>query len=302
MKFRHLAMLAVLLFTSSLLFADGGRRDRIGFGGGGRPGDHIGFPEPTLPGYDTTVELQVNRYFQEREQLDLLADYYIVSQLRGKLIKDITIFAATERGMGEAQLLLNGQQLERGQIVAQRVNAYTFRVDPFANEVERSLRSAVLNLRGKFYIEKVVFNLLERDNRHDPFPMPPIPTTQIIRQQMNERILGEGGLDLFRIFNLSATSRGQTIKSVTVSGRSVRGIGLSELLVNGQSTGVRQQIKEGPNSVTFNLGFGSRVGENLQALQIHLMGLMVIEEISMEVESLNTPQWPDVGRPLDRRH
>jgi hypothetical protein len=188
-------------------------------------------------------------------------------------------------GQGEAQLLLNGQTLERSQIVGRNISTYTFRVDPFANSVGQSLRSIALALKGRFYIGTVTFNLLQiEDRRPDPFPIP-LPTNEIVRQQVNERIMGEGGLELFRLFGLGMSRQGQVIKKVTITGRSDRGLGMAELQINGQSVGVRQTISDRDSIISFDMPAGLRIGQELRMLQVRMVGFLNISEVSVEIET-----------------
>jgi hypothetical protein len=297
MNLKNVVLYALLLLSSNITLADSDREQ----GDRQRGGGQISFPnqQPSWPSSSApaNVELQVGNYFNGMAQLDLLKDYYTANQLQGQIIKDITIFAATERGQGTAALLLNGQQLEREQVVSQRVGSYTFKVDQFGNSVGRNLRTISLNMRGNFFIEKVVFNLVQTnstgDSRRDPFPTP-APRNEIVTQKVNQRIMEEGGVELFRLFGLGLSRQGQIVKRITLTANSARGMGMAELLVNGKAIGMQQRLSEMTNTVSFDLAPGSRIGQALLALQIHVRGMVNIEAVSIEFESqMSGPSLPD---------
>jgi hypothetical protein len=300
MKYANITLSTLLLFSlsSTLVHADfeherehGNQRQRPGQGAGQSP---IGFPsqQPSRPTTISNVELQVNNYFQGQAQLDLLQDFYISNQLNGQRIQDISIIASTEAGRGEAQLLLNGQQLEQGKTVSQGMNTYTFIVDPFANMVGQSLRTISLNLRGRFFIQKVIFNLAQQGQGGswpNPYPMPvPQPRNEIVRQIVNESITEEGGIELFRLFNLGMVRQGQTVKRITITGRSNRGFGMADLQINGQIMSAPQRLAEYQSTLTFDLASGSRIGQEIRSLQIHLRGMVQIDEVTIEIENQAT--------------
>lgn len=294
MKLAHITLSALLLLSSTLSLADSereGRGDNRRGSDQGRPGNTIGFPapQPTRPMPNQMVELQVNNYFQGNSQLDLLQDYYISSQLRGQRIQDITIVAATEAGQGVAQLIINGQQSEQGQTVSQNLQNYTFRVGPFSNTLGQTLRTASLNLRGRFFIQKVIFNLLQQGSDQWPQPVP-TPRNEIVRQQVDQRINEEGGIELFRLFGLGMSRQGQIIKRVTITGSSARGGGMADLLVNGQMITSPQRLSEYSNTVSFDLGAGQRIGQEIRTLQVHLRGMIQISEVTIEIENKGSEQ------------
>lgn len=312
---RHV-VLSALLLSSSMVHAD-----NIGWGGGrgngrpefpgnsGAPGG-ANFPgrptqpsQPSLPSdpwgtqdpwgngsggvsSQAVVEEQIQNYFQGQSRLDLLSDSYIRQQLLGKRVRDITIIASTEQGQGQASLVLNGQSLESSKIVARQMASYTFRVDPFANSVGQSLRTIELSMQGRFYVEKVIFNLLETSGPNGPgHGRPPEgPATEVIRQELNERIQQEGGLELFRMFNLGMERRGQAVSRVTVLARSSRGFAQGSLMINNQQAGVAQSIGMGQSRLTFDLTSGMRIGDQIQGLRLYFRGDVQIDEVSIEFD------------------
>lgn len=313
-----------LLVVSNALIA----QDRIGWGNqpGAGPGREPGFgsrpvePRPPRDQFDPfdprdpwedqrdeqredqrDVELQVNRYFQGQDRLDLLADYYIKAQLERKKIKEVIITASTERGQGTAQLLANGQALESAKTVARQMAQYTFRVDQFGNTVGQNLRSLEIQMQGKFYVEKAVFVIAKNNGPIGPGPgYPPVPQYEVVRQQLNETIQGEGGLHLFRMFNLGAERQGQIIKRVTVLARSQRGSAQAQLLINDQNSGQAQLIGMGSTRLTFDLYAGQKIGREIQGLRLYFRGNVVIEEVSLEIEKNNGGQYPGPA-PIERR-
>jgi hypothetical protein len=317
---RHV-VLSALLLSSSLVHADnigwGDGRGDGGRGNGrpefpGNPGAPGGanFPgRPTQPSQPTqptdpwgtqdpwgngsggvssqsVVEEQIQNYFQGQSRLDLLSDSYIRSQLLGKRVRDITIIASTEQGQGQASLVLNGQSLESSKIVARQMASYTFRVDPFANSVGQSLRTIELSMQGRFYVEKIIFNLLENSGPNGPGPgrPPEGPATEVVRQQLNEHIQQEGGLELFRMFNLGMERSGQAVSRVTVLARSSRGFAQASLMVNNQQSGVAQSVGMGQSRLTFDLTQGMRIGNQIQGLRLYFRGDVQIDEVSIEFD------------------
>jgi hypothetical protein len=125
-------------------------------------------------------------------------------------------------------------------------------------------------------------------------PMP-APRNEIVRQQVNERITDEGGIELFRLLGLGMTRQGQAIKRVTITGRSDRGFGMADLQVNGQLTSAPQRLSDYSNTLTFDLPQGLRIGQEIRSLQIHLRGMIQIDEVSIEID--NQSGRPDSGSP-----
>lgn len=302
MIFKHLVLSALLLSST---FAEA---DSIGWGN--RPGNPNRPTRPTQPTMPTrptdpwgneapqsqtrAVEENIQNYFNGQSRLDLLSDQYVRFQLQGLRIKDITIVASTEQGQGQATLALNGQSLESSKLVARQMASYTFRVDPFANVVGQSLRTIELGMQGRFYVEKVIFNILETSGPNGPNPPRPPegPQVEIVRQQLNERIQQEGGLELFRMFNLGLERQGQAIRRVTVLARSARGFGQASLMVNNQQASASQSLSSSSTRLTFELSQGMRVGAEIQGLRLYFRGDITVEEVSIEIERRAGGQFP----------
>lgn len=245
-------------------------------------------------------EVQIREYFMGQSRLDLFRDAYTRSRLQGERIRDIEITASTEMGNGQARLLLNGQALESAQTIDRSMRSYTFRVDPFANQAGQSLRTLELEMRGRFYVEKVVFNVLQAQRPPGPGPVNPgWPQVEVVRQQLNETIQGEGGLHLFRLFNLGAERQGQALRRVTVLARSARGQAQAQLLINDQTSAQAQLIGVSSTRLTFETN-GMRIGQQIQGLRLQVRGNAVIEEVSLEFEGRNVPG-PGPGPIQERR-
>lgn len=307
---RHLLLCSLLL--SSTLSSTAVLADSIGWGNRpGNPNRPTRPTEPTRPAEPTrptdpwgngggqqsparSIEENIQNYFNGQSRLDLLSDHYIRSQLEGLRIKDITIVASTEQGQGQASLMLNGQSLESSKVVARQMASYTFRVDPFANVVGQSLRTIDLGMQGRFYVEKVIFNILETSGPNGPGPTRPPqgPQVEIVRQQLNERIQQEGGLELFRMFNLGLERQGQSIRRVTVLARSARGFGQASLMINNQQASSSQNIDFNSSRLTFELNQGMRVGSEIQGLRLYFRGDITVEEVSIEIEKRSGGQIP----------
>jgi hypothetical protein len=304
MNLKHLVLSALLLSSSTV------HADNIGWGN--RPGQPQRPTQPNRPNQPNqpmdpwgnggggqesqarTVEENIQSYFNNQSRLDLLSDQYIRSQLQGSRIRDITIVASTEQGQGQAFLVLNGQSIESSKVVARQMASYTFRVDPFANVVGQSLRTIELSMQGRFYVEKVIFNMLENSgpNGPGPTPQPSGPQVEVVRQQLNERIQQEGGLDLFRMFNLGLERQGQSIRRVTVLARSSRGMGQGSLMINNQQASSSQNVGQDSTRLTFELSQGMRIGQEIQRLQLYFRGDIAVEEVSIEIERRGGGQIP----------
>ena len=326
MGFKNVVLCALLLASASV------SADSIGWGQGqgrpGQPGQQPGLPQfpnqpnrPTQPNFPnqptqptqpnlpndpwgngngngnsssaSVVEENVQRYFDRASRLDLIADSYIRSQLQGSRIQSITIVASTEQGQGQASLVLNGQSIESSKIVARQMAQYNFRVDPFANVVGLSLRSIELSMQGRFYVEKFIFNLRENSGSDCRGPCrPPESQVEVVRQQLNERIQQEGGLELFRMFNLGMERQGQIVKRVTVVARSARGMGQASLMVNNQQASSIQNISFDSTRLSFDLSQGMRIGQEIQGLRLYFRGDITVDEVSIEIEKRGGGQIP----------
>ena len=249
-------------------------------------------------------EVMIREYFQGQSRLDLLRDAYTRSRLQGERVSEVVITASTEMGRGDARVLVNGMSTIEGvQNVERALRDYSFRIDPFANIVGQSLRTLDLEMRGRFYVEKVVFNIVRVNTPPGPGPgHPGRPQIEVVRQQLNETIQGEGGLNLFRTFNLGAERQGQSLRKVTILARSARGNAQAQLHVNDQSSGISQAIGMNPTRLSWELS-GQRIGQHIQGLRLQIRGNVVIEEVSLEIETRSAPgPGPgNPGNPLDRR-
>lgn len=328
MNLKHV-VLSALLLSSSMVHADnigwGDGRGNGGAGGMGRPRPE----EPRRPNEPTrptdpwenndpwgnqndnrgdrnnrgqTVESQIRQYFQGQSTLDLVSDQYIRSQLRGHSLRSISIVASTQGGNGRASLVLNGQSIESSQEVERQMATYTFRVDPRNNDIGRDLKRIELSMQGKFYVEKVIFNLLEDSGSNGPGPgrPPEGPATEVVRQQLNERIQQEGGLELFRMFNLANERSGQAVTRVTVLASSQRGFAQASLMVNNQQAGMMQTVSNGTR-LTFDLTAGMRIGQQIQGLRLYFRGDVVIQEVSIEFDKRGGGNGGPIPPTMERR-
>lgn len=231
--------------------------------------------------YEQVVEESVRRYFDRYASLDLLLDSYTRNQLLGRRIRDVRILMASDSGRGAAQVLANSRSLDSSVFVSRDLREYTFRLDGFSNEVGRSLRSLSLEMQGRFYVERVVFDIDEDRGPSMPFPMP--SQTEVLRQQINQTFDREGGLNLFRQFPL-LERQGQVVRRVTVVAMSRGYMGTISLLENNESFGQSQAVGVQPVRLTFELRGGERIGRELQSLRLQMNGMITVLEVSVEVE------------------
>jgi hypothetical protein len=297
MNLKKLIASTLLLTLSSSLLADirPGNDPRL-------PGNSGGGKDPwedSRPGQDPwerddreetqKEELQVRQYFMGQSRLDLLQDAYTRARIQGKEIKKIVIEASSEQGNGQARLLVNGQSSAEGaQTLPRPVTKVAYKLDSFANTVGRSLRTLELEMKGRIYVEKVIFHVVEAQRPPGPGPgNPGQPQIEVVRQQLNETIQGEGGLNLGRVFNLTER-QGQALARVTILARSARGQAQAQLLVNDQTSAQAQLIGMSSTRITFETN-GMRLGQQIQSLRLQVRGNAVIEEVSLEFENRNVP-------------
>lgn len=313
MNFKHI-VLSSLVVLSSALHA----QDHIGWG---NPGGPIG------PGRDPwddrrddrrderredryedrrdyrerEIEIQIRQNIQgQNQRLDLLRDSYIRSQLLGTRIIGLAVVASTAQGQGQARILANGLPTDSGVTVARYLSTYNLRVDPLADTLGRNLRTLELETRGNFYVEKALVRVIEDRGPSGPGPgNPQQPQIEVVRQQLNEQIQGEGGLQLSRVFNLQERT-GQALRRVTILARSARGNAQAELLVNDRSIGLAQTIGISSTRLSFELN-GQRLGQEIQSLKMRFRGNLVVEEATLEIERRGNPIPPFPPMPMERR-
>jgi len=317
MNLKKLIASTLLLTLSSSLLADirPGNDPRLPGNGGGsrdpweetRPGRDPW--EDNRPGQDPweqqdetrKEEVEIRQFFMGQSRLDFFQDAYTRARLQGQELKRVVIFASSEMGNGQARLLVNGQiSAEGAQTLPRPITKFAFRLDPFANIPGRSLRTLELEMKGRIYVEKVVFHVAEAQRPPGPGPVNPgQPQIEVVRQQLNETIQGEGGLHLFRLFNLGAERQGQALRRVTVLARSQRGQAQAQLHINDQSSAQAQFIGVTSTRLTFETN-GMRIGQQIQGLRLQVRGNAVIEEVSLEFEGRSVPG-PGPGPIQERR-
>lgn len=263
---------AVLLLSSLNILADSRRGDRGEFD----PWDRDERRDRE------TLELDVRQYFEGRRSLEILNDPYTKIRIGRSKIREIQIVMATEAGRGQARLLVNNRQLENSVIVARDLSSYRFRVDSFNNDLGREVRSLLLEMQGRFYVDRVVFVLEKNRGPIDPFPGP--SRTELLRQQINQTFEREGGLNLFRQFALHQRT-GKTIKSISIVAMSNRGsYGTAMLLENNQSYGQSQMLGQSPSRIHFDLRESRGIiGHDLQSLRLQFNGSVTVLEIVIEL-------------------
>ena len=294
MNLKKLVLSTLLILSTSL------HADSIGFG------NNIPGTDPWgNQNYEREVELQLNYYYLGPYRLNLLEDSYIRGQLKGKRVKDITITASSEDGNGQIRLLTNQKSNEGTRPVSRQLQRYTFQVDPNVNTVNQNLKALEIDIRGRLYVEKVVFNLLQNNTPDYPnYPGPGTPSrpqVDVVRQQFNETIQQEGGLNLFRNFNLALERQGQTLARVTVLARSQRGHSQGQLLINEQGSSEAQLIGTSSTRLSFELQ-GQRIGREIQALRLQFRGYLIVEEVTLEfVRGGSSQPIPGPGPISERR-
>jgi hypothetical protein len=318
MKLSKLMLVSTLLLSSALQ-----AQDRIGWGDPrdprqpSQPGPIREPREPREPRQPTRpsdpwedhreqesrseVEMYIGESFFGRSQLNLLRDHYVRMQLEGKRIKEIRITTSTEQGQGRAKVLINGLERERERIIPRQLMEHSFSLDTAADQIGRELRTLELEMQGRFYVEKVVFITHQNNGPIGPGPWnPPGQKVEVLKQQLRETIQGEGGLHLFRMFNLGMERQGEVVRRVTVVARSERGHAQAQLHLNEQSQGMPELIGMGSTRLTFDLAPNMRIGREIQALRLYFRGNVVVEEVSIELEK-RSQGGGQIPGPFERR-
>jgi hypothetical protein len=154
-------------------------------------------------------------------------------------------------------------------------------------------------MQGRFYVDKVTFVLDSNSGTIDPFPMP--QQTEVLRQQINQTMDREGGLNLFRQFPL-LERQGKVIRRVSVVAMNRGyGSGSAMLLKNNDSFGESQYIGNGLTRLTFELRSEERIGRELQSLRLQFNGMITVVEVSIELDQagFGQSQGPWGGFPTD---
>jgi hypothetical protein len=178
---------------------------------------------------------------------------------------------------------------------------HSFSLDTAADQIGRELRTLELEMQGRFYVEKVVFITHQNNGPIGPGPWnPPGQKVEVLKQQLRETIQGEGGLHLFRMFNLGMERQGEVVRRVTVVARSERGHAQAQLHLNEQSQGMPELIGMGSTRLTFDLAPNMRIGREIQALRLYFRGNVVVEEVSIELEK-RSQGGGQIPGPFERR-
>lgn len=242
-------------------------------------------------GQIAVIERSVRQYHLGNNIVDLLQDFGLRRELENKELVEVGILASTEQGNGVAQLRVNRLEIGYSQTVRRDLNLHTFAVDPLRSIVGRDIFDLELNLRGRFFIDRVIFKVKERRIIEEPRER-----TEVIRQIINQTIQSEGGVTLDRVLNLAA-HQGKTIKSLSIRARALRGSARAQLLVNNM---VRTEAGLSTYTSDVRLDFFSRerLGIDVQSLRAVIKGNAIVEEVILELESRNGGNIPG---PVDPR-
>ena len=224
------------------------------------------------------VERSVRQYHVGNNIIDLLQDFGLRRELENKELVEVSILASTEQGNGVAQLRVNRLETGYAQTVRRELNLYNFSIDPLRSIVGRDIFDLELNLRGRFYIDRLVFKVRERRIIDEPRER-----TEVIRQYINQTIQGEGGITLDRVLNL-AQHQGKVIKSLSLRARSLGGFARAQLLINGL-TRAEAGLSTYTSDVRLDFHSRERLGVDVQSLRAVIKGSAIIEEVILELEN-----------------
>lgn len=249
-------------------------------------------------GQISVVERSVRQYHLGNNIVDLLQDFGLRRELENKELIEVGILASTEQGNGVAQLRVNRLETGFAQTVRRDLNLYTFAVDPLRSIVGRDIFDLELNLRGRFFVDRVIFKVRERRIIEEPRER-----VEVIRQIINQTVQGEGGVTLDRHLNL-ALHHGKVIKSLSIRARALRGSARAQLLVN-HMTRAEAGLSTFTSDVRLDFFSRERLGIDVQSLRAVIKGNAVIEEVILELENRvggggNGPVDPRLERRIER--
>lgn len=244
-------------------------------------------------GQISVVERSVRQYHLGNNIVDLLQDFGLRRELENKELIEVGILASTEQGNGVAQLRVNRLETGYAQTVRRDLNLYTFAVDPLRSIVGRDIFDLELNLRGRFFVDRVIFKVRERRIIEEPRER-----VEVIRQIINQTIQGEGGVTLDRHLNL-ALHQGKIVKSLSIRARALRGSARAQLLVNNM-TRAEAGLSTFTSDVRLDFFSRERLGIDVQSLRAVIKGNAVIEEVILELENRGGGHGPVDPRPERR--
>ncbi len=271
--------LAILGGASAQSDARGMRGDRPGNIGGGfsRGGwdTNTGFAEDRF-----RVSEEVRGFFSGDSTLKL-KQLLSLGQHRGMELKKVILVAETRGGNGTAELVINGRTETFPERVGTRIENIDLKPRSSGLIIGRDINSLQIDLKGQFYVEKVIAVLEEPSVRPGPSPIP----GQVARKYISQSFRGFETLPLRQLMDLDRDFRGMSIAKVVVTGESIYGSSDARLTVNGSQVGRVETFSRFRRDLEFALPNSSdTLGDEIRTLQLDLRGEIYIESIEVHFE------------------
>lgn len=244
-------------------------------GPGGRPGHGGGYrPTPITE----SVRMTIGRQYSGFTRLNLTQLLSVAVQ--GREIQELTVTMSAQGGWSHAILMENGQAVGQPVIVPN----YTIDADFYVqNPSSRTLLE--LNLNGPVYISEITARVVDFGGGHGGGGWPggghggPLE----IREFVGQNFRGQDFLSLDSVLGLSQY-HGMTISKVIVRGSSRAGRGTAELMINGFGQRSTVTLGTGLREHTLRVPGRSRVGIEINSLDLELNGSIFIESVTVELE------------------
>ncbi len=242
-------------------------------GPGGNPG-HGGYrPAPRTE----SVRMTVGRQYSGFTRLNL--SQLLSVAVQGREITDLTVTMSAQGGRSHAILMENGQAVGQPVIVPNYTIDADFRVQ---NPSSRTLLE--LNLNGPVYISEITARVEDFGGGHGGGGWPgggggPVE----LREFVGQNFRGQDFLNLDALLGLSQY-QGMSIAKVTVRGTSRAGRGTAELLINGFGQRSTVTLGTGLREHSLRLPGLSRIGYEVNSLDLELNGNIFIESVTVELE------------------
>lgn len=288
--------LALLGSASAQSDARGMRGGNFGGSRGGSIGADMG-----RGGWDSQqdryrVSEEVRQFFSGNSTLKV-KQLLSLNEHRGMELKKLILVAETRGGNGTAELVING----RTESFPERVGTQIENVDLVPRSsglvIGRDINSLQIDLKGQFYVEKVIAVLEEPSTRPGPAPAP----GSVARKYISQTFRGFETLHLRQLMNLDQDFRGMNIAKIVVTGESVYGSSQARVLVNGSQVGRTEAFSRFRRDLEFALPNSSdTLGNEIRTLELDLQGEIYIESIEVHFERRSTRPTPGPApRPSD---
>lgn len=260
----------ILALTLSFIGVASQARDGLVVGEICRVGEYC--PPGRAPIYDRR-EVVLNSYYRD-QSLD-------IARLVGIGGRDTIIDSVEVRVYTDSNAYGTLSLYADGRVVAQDnyPSVYT-RLVPYPAIDFNYVRQALLSIRGKLYIERVVVNF-HRQNYNPPNPYPPGGNQIVLTGYINRAFYAPARVELTNLVNLNSY-RGYQISAVTVNGRSLHNIGTASLMINGTIEG-RINLPSYTTGQTLYPRGAYIVGNNVNSVILLLEGTSEINTVQIRL-------------------